>query len=443
MIADVTTGRGPIVRILGPVEVTGRTGSPVGPGGRKQATVLVTLALEAGSWVPTSRLVSLVWPGREPPASAANNLKTYIWQLRKLLGPERIENRSGEYRLSLRTGELDAGVVLSEASWTGEALRSGRLEEIVARVPSALARWRGRPYDEIADSCCSHPMLGRLAEARFTLRETLAEAYLRLGQPADAIELLGAITAEDPLRELAWARLIDALREAGRVREALTAYQSARRALLDELGVEPGPELTAAHQAALSGGRGGTPAGLSTCEWPRPHQLPRATTVRGNGSSVRTLLDAATAAGTAPVLVVSGPAGTGKTAIAVLAGHALAEHYPDGQVYLEAGSLSALEALARLIRSVTGPGLWLPDSLSERAALWRSVSHGKQLLLLLDGVRDTDQLDPLLPGTPEALVLVTSRSRITGIDAGIDSCQEIRLDGSELTPVRAEGTWVA
>jgi hypothetical protein len=143
------------------------------------------------------------------------------------------------------------------------------------------------------------------------------------------------------------------------------------------------------------------------------------------------------------VLVVSGLAGIGKTAVAVLAGHALADRYPDGQLYLEAGELSELEALAQLIRSVAGPGLWLPDSLAERAALWRSVSHGKRLLILLDSIRDAGQLGPLLPGSPDVLVLVTSRSRITGIDAGIDNCEEIRLGGSELAPVRADGTWVA
>lgn len=427
-----------MIRILGPVEVTGRTGSPVGPGGRKQATVLVTLALHAGSWVSTSRLVALVWPDREPPASAANNLKTYIWQLRKLLGPERIESRFGEYRLSLCAGELDADVVLSEAAVASESLRAGRLEEIVARVPAALAWWRGRPYDEIADGC-AHPMLARLAEARFTLRETLAEAYLRLGRTADAIELLTAVTTEDPLRELAWARLIDALRQAGRVRDALAAYQVARRALLDDLGVEPGPELAAAHQAALSGGGSGGPAR----DWPRPHQLPRAASVAGNGASLRALLDAVPAEAPAPVLVVSGPAETGKTAVAVLAGHALAERCPDGQLYLEAGELSELDALAQLIRSVAGPGLWLPDSVPERAALWRSVSYGMRLLVLLDGIRDAGQLRPLLPGSPDALVLVTSRSRITGAESRTDGWHEIRLGGSELAPVRADGTWVA
>lgn len=468
MVGDVSahlpTDREPLVRVLGTVEVLGRDGVPV-PLGGKQAAVLAALALNAGAWVPTHRLVSLVWPDREPPASAGNNLKTYVWQLRRALagavaargGPddgirERIESRYGGYRLRLAAGDLDADVFVAEAENAAALLRDGRAAEVAARLPAALALWRGRPYDEIADHC-RHSAFGRLVEQYRRSRECLAEAWLELGRPGDAVELLRAVTAEEPTREPAWARLIDALREAGRTGDALAAYQEARRALILELGVEPGPELDAAHQALLCrsrssrpnaqpAGAGGQASGQTSLSWPAPHQLPRQETVTGRAEELHQLVEAARPGATVPVLAVCGRAGTGKTALAVAAGHALAEEFPDGQVYLDMGArtepVAVDDALARLIRSVAGPGLWLPDATDERAALWRSVTYGRRLLLLVDDVADAEQLRPLLPATPGCAVLATSRNRLLGLD-----CTAIVLGAPAESAVAVQGAWVA
>lgn len=414
----------PVVHVLGPVRIAaptdtlpdpaaGSASDPDEPTG-KPAVVLAALALEAGDWVPVDRLAELVWPDREPPASASGNLKTYVWQLRRLLatpdGGERIESRPGGYRLLTDPGGSDAGIATAEFHRCGRLLHSGRradAAEAADRLPRVLGLWRGRPYDEIADHC-RHPGITRLDELRLALNEQLAEAYAATGRTAEAIDVLSTVTAEDPMRELAWARLVETLSASGRIRDALAAYQRARHAIVRELGTEPGPELSAAHRAAL-GAPTAEPATVV------PHQLPRPARLVGRGNELAALV-AAGRAETAPVLCLHGPAGIGKTALAIAAGHELAEHYADGQLYVvPSGTCDTGDVLARLIRSVAGPDIRLPGDTDERAALWRSVSYRSRLVLLVDDA-DATTLRALLPGSTRSLVLVTSRSRLIGLD---------------------------
>ena len=216
------------------------------------------------------------------------------------------------------------------------------------------------------------------------------------------------------MRELAWARLVETLSAAGRVRDALAAYQRARRTIVGELGTEPGPELAAAHRAAL-GTDGSVPAGV-------PHQLPRPVTLVDRGNELCSLVTGGDA-DPAPVLCLHGPAGIGKTALAVAAGHRLACSYPDGQLYVDlARRRGPADALGRLIRSVAGTDVRLPGDLDDRTALWRSVSYGRRLLVVLDNADNNTgnrAVELLAPGSVSALVLVTSRARLTGL-AGLD-----------------------
>ena len=237
-------------RVLGPLEVDGPDGRPLDVCGGKPVTVLTLLLLHRNAWVSTEQLIDAVWAGRDAPASAQNNLKTYVWQLRRALPDERIESRPGAYRVRVLPGEFDADVAAGLRDEVRELLTRGAAAEAVAVVEQALVLWRGCPYDGLTADAAS--AVDRLTELHRSLREDLADAHLALGRPAEAIAVLRNLTDEEPLRELAWVRLMAAYRQTGRRHDALAAYQRARTALVRDLGIEPGAELTAIHQQILS-----------------------------------------------------------------------------------------------------------------------------------------------------------------------------------------------
>lgn len=221
-----------IYRVLGPQ-----------PGARKPATLMATLLLHANGWVGLEQLIANIWPHRAAPASAERNVRTYVWQLRRTLPDGRIEARPGAYRLRVEPGERDADVA---AALLG-AVRAGRSADPVADLTAALDLWRGRPFEELGPDAAAH-VVAELDELHRELRERLADEYVRVGRHGEAIALLRELTAEDPLREGTWARLMRALHAAGRRTNALLAYQRVRELLDAELGVEPGPELVRARR---------------------------------------------------------------------------------------------------------------------------------------------------------------------------------------------------
>jgi DNA-binding SARP family transcriptional activator len=400
-------------RVLGPLEVDGPDGHPIDVSGGKPATMLTLLLLHRNAWVSTDQLIGAVWAGRDVPPSAQRNLKTYAWQLRRELPDGRIESRPGAYRVSVLPGELDADLAAGLSDEARRLLDTGAgAAEAAEAVERALGLWRGCPYDGLTGDASS--AVDRLTELHRSLREDLADAQLALGRSADAISLLRALTDEEPLRELAWTKLMAALRQTGRRHDALAAYQRARTALVRDLGIEPGAELTALHQQILD-------------EEPPAVPGPAVAVVRSDlpgriaGFVGRSAELAAIASGRVEdgvgVVTIEGMPGVGKTAIALEAAHGL--DYPDGQLYLDlrthqAEPLTAIDALGKLIRAVRGAEAPLPTALDERASLWRSL--GARILLVLDDAADGSQVRQLLPNTPGSMVLVTTRHRLTGLD---------------------------
>ncbi|WP_327639640.1 AfsR/SARP family transcriptional regulator [Kribbella sp. NBC_00482] len=359
-------------RVLGPLEVDGPDGHPLDLCGGKPATVLTLLLLHRNAWVSTEQLVDAVWAGRDVPASAQNNLKTYVWQLRRSLPEERIESRPGAYRVRVLSGELDADVAAALCDEARELLSRKDAAQAVTVVQRALSLWRGAPYDALTADATS--AVDRLTELHRALREDLADAQLLLDRPAEAIAVLRALTEEEPLRELAWARLMAAYRQVGRRHDALAAYQRARTALVRDLGIEPGAELTALHQQILSEE---SPAVLPTPVPPVSSNLPpRVRTFVGRGPELRALR------GAAGVVTIDGMPGIGKTAFA-----------------LEVAAASGFETQQYV-------DLNRPTSLP-------SATGG---LLILDNVEHADQVRHLLPNDPAALVLVISRRRLSDLD---------------------------
>ncbi len=223
-------------RILGPLEVF-EDGRALDLGGAKQRAALAMLALHANRVVSRDRLIEALWD-EEPTETARKALQGYVSQLRKVLGRERLETKTPGYLLRLAPDELDLARF--------ERLHdSGRPEE-------ALELWRGDPLADFADQRFAQAEIARLQELRLSCVEQRIERDLAAGRHAELVGELEALTQEHPLREHLRAQLMLALYRAGRQAEALAAYQAARSALVDELGIEPGQRLRGLHQQILS-----------------------------------------------------------------------------------------------------------------------------------------------------------------------------------------------
>jgi DNA-binding SARP family transcriptional activator len=214
-------------RILGPLEVLAG-GRALDLGGQKQRAVLAMLLLEANRVVATSRLIDAVWED-DPPETAAKAVQVYVSRLRKGLGGDRLETRAPGYRLRVDDGELDADRVRRLAD-------DGAFDE-------ALAYWRGQPLSDLAPLRFAEAAAAGLEELRLSCLEQRFELALAGGRHAAVLGDLEALVSAHPLRERVRGQLMLAMYRSGRQAEALEAYQSGRRLLAAELGLEPGEPL--------------------------------------------------------------------------------------------------------------------------------------------------------------------------------------------------------
>src|SRR5262245_6976490 len=232
-------------RILGPLEV--REGNRVLPlPGARQRALLSILLLHANELLPASVLIELLWEDRPPP-SATKALQVHISELRKLLGKASIETRGPGYALPVEPGALDLEQ-FERLLYESDGLPP---EDALDRLRAALALWRGRPLGEFAAERFAGGEILRLEELRLEALERRFEAELALGRNAGVIGELEALVREHPQRERLCTSLMLALYRAGRQADALFVYQDARRALVDELGLEPSRALRDLEQAIL------------------------------------------------------------------------------------------------------------------------------------------------------------------------------------------------
>jgi DNA-binding SARP family transcriptional activator len=241
-------------RILGSLEVSAN-GVPLQLGGQKQRALLAILLLRAGEVVSRDRLLDELW-GESPPRTAGTSLQNLIAQLRKLLGPDLIVTRPPGYALRLGGHELDLRRferIVGAARETNAATRARLLCE-------ALDLWHGTPLGEFAYEPFAQNEIGRLEELRLSALEDRIDADLELGRHAELVGELETLVAEQPLRERPRGQLMQALYRSGRQADALEAYRDARRALTEELGIEPTPALQQLHAAILRQDAGLDPA---------------------------------------------------------------------------------------------------------------------------------------------------------------------------------------
>jgi len=235
----------PEFRILGPLEVVD-AGTTVGLGGQKQRALLAVLLLNKGTVVSADRLIDELW-GEEPPRTAATALHNLVSQLRKVLPQGVLTTQAPGYRIDIGDNDLDLTrfeKLVTDAEGQDARSRSRLLRD-------ALAIWRGPPLAEFAYERFARDEIRRLEELRLHALEERTAADLELGGGSELVGELEAIVRQWPLRERFRGQLMLALYRSGRQAEALGAYQDARRALVDELGIEPSPALQKLYRSML------------------------------------------------------------------------------------------------------------------------------------------------------------------------------------------------
>jgi predicted ATPase/DNA-binding SARP family transcriptional activator len=244
-------------RILGPLEVLDE-GRRVALGGRKPRALLALLLLHRGETLGTERLIDELW-GERPPATAAKSLRVHVSRLRGALsagagerGDQLVVTRGHGYQLVLDPERLDAQRFERLVGEGRRELALGRPERAVVALEEGLSLWRGRPLDDLAYEPFAHQPIARLDDMRVAATEELVEARLALGRHADVLAELGQLIAEHPYRERLRAQLMLALYRCERQADALQAYQDARRALVEGLGIEPGKRLRELERAMLA-----------------------------------------------------------------------------------------------------------------------------------------------------------------------------------------------
>jgi len=224
--------------LLGPLRVV-EGGRDLTPGRPKQRALLAMLLLHREEVVPGVRLIEALW-GEQPPETAPTALHGHVSKLRKLIGAERIRTRPPGYLLQVSAGELDSARFESLLAQAREREDPG---ERSVRLREALALWRGEPLAELQDEAFAEREIARLKELRLAAIEDRADADLALGRHADLVAELEPLVAEHPFRERLRGQLMLALYRCGRQAEALQVFQNGRRALVEELGIDPGPAL--------------------------------------------------------------------------------------------------------------------------------------------------------------------------------------------------------
>jgi DNA-binding SARP family transcriptional activator len=407
----------------------GGAGYHPAPRGARLRALLAALLINANIPVSADMLAEAVWDGASPPA-AVDTLRSYVRRLRRELGAEgatRIVARDPGYLIRVADDELDliqfdllcrqASVALRDQDWE-------RASDLATR---AQVLWRGDPLCDIPSHLLRDQVVPRLEQLFLQALQDRVEADLWLGRHDRLVPDLHGLTNRYPLREQFHFQLMLALSRSGHQAEALEAYRTARRILVDELGVEPGPQLRELHQRILAGDPEPREATRDNRDTP-PRQLPAAPRhFIGRRNELEVLVgrfdESGPAGGTVLISAIDGMAGIGKTALAVDVAHRLAEKFPDGQLFADlhgytAGHLprTPIDVLQWLLRALgEAPGR-IPQELEECSALYRQRLADTRTLILLDNAFDEAQIRPLLPGSSSCLVLVTSRRRLKGLD---------------------------
>ncbi|MFF4836400.1 BTAD domain-containing putative transcriptional regulator [Streptomyces sp. NPDC001315] len=434
--------------ILGTVRaMRGDTEIDLGP--PKRLALLALLLLRAPGPLTLSEAVDILWDD-EPPSSAANVVHRHIGALRRTLEPQlrsrthaaHLVRAADGYRLLVDTSTSDLLRFRDLRAQAQIAVKGGAPAQAAQDFVEALRLWRG-PVVAAGTTVARHPVFTSVGHEFVATVKEAADAVLTAA-PAlteEVLTVLRRAVDSHPFDEALHSRLIAALAVTGRQAEALQQFESIREALAEELGVEPGPELRAAQQHLLQrrvSPDPDTPAPRPV-EADRPTQLPAdCVPFAGRRQALSQCLELLPLKGESqpPTMTaaICGMAGVGKTTLAVHWGHMVADHFPDGQIYVDLqghraaqSPLDPAEAIAEVLRALGVENDRSHSSAAALAAAYRSALGGRRLLLVLDDAEDCEQVRPLLPATPGCLAIVTSRRRLEGL-AVTDNARLITLD---------------
>ena len=424
----------PAVRLLGAIEVTG----PAGPArlvGARQRGLVGLLALNAGAVVAQARLVDALW-GEDPPRTAVRSLHSHVSRVRQALQTcglgDVLLTREPGYVLTLARDQVDVHLFEDAVAGDGPGAAAGGAR--VARLRAGLALWRGDALADGEPAGWAAAEVQRLHEARLVAVEDLWEAELAAGRHAAAIGELERELVGHPARERLVGLLMLALYRGGRAADALDRYARLRVRLTDELGVDPGPRLQRLHTAILRRdaaledagplprpGPPPVPAARTGPPPAAPSQLPPPIGHFAGRAAELASLDGWLGPDAEPIVVVSGPAGVGKSALAVHWAHRARDRFPDGQLYLDLhghdpdAALTPGQVLTHVLRALGVPADRVPHGLAGQTGLYRSVLRGRRMLVLLDDGGTADHVLPLVPGGPGSVLVVTSRQQLTAL----------------------------
>ncbi|MEU8686980.1 BTAD domain-containing putative transcriptional regulator [Streptomyces sp. NPDC048665] len=417
--------------VLGPVRAWRGT-EPLSTGSPQQRALLAALLLREGRTATAAELIDALW-GAEPPSQALAALRTYASRLRKVLDPGVLVSESGGYAVrGLREGALDLAQAQELAALADKARTAGDLHRARDLLNDALGHWDGEPLAGVPGPYAETQRV-RLEEWRLGLLESRLDMDLEQGCHAEAVSELTALTAAHPLRERLRELLMLALYRSGRQAEALAVYADTRRLLSEELGVDPRAGLSELQQRILQAdpalAEPSSPSAEPAVGAVRPAQLPASVPdFTGRASFVAELSDVLASASESAdagnrvmaVSALAGIGGVGKTTLAVHVAHRARTAFPDGQLYVDLQGAGPRPAepetvLGSFLRALGTADSAIPDSMEERAALYRSVLDGRRVLVLLDNAKDAAQVRPLLPGTEGCAALVTSRVRMVDL----------------------------
>ncbi|HEU5485090.1 MAG TPA: BTAD domain-containing putative transcriptional regulator, partial [Microlunatus sp.] len=405
---------------LGPLQID-IDGEQVAPRGRRLIAILGTLLLHLDRRVSVDLLLDAVWAD-EVTSASTSTLETHIWRLRRTLEPHRVRgevstvllNDSGGYRLVATSAQVDSARFEQLNLDVLDLLTTDQPGRALQAADQALGLWRGDPFPELADRPWAVGPVHRLAEIRTQLHERRVDAILASGQPDRAVAELVPLLAQHPFRERLWWQRMLALYRSGRTEDALSAYQSARRILLDEVGLEPGPELGALQRRILDQDPALAPQILaSTTQHQRPSRqvelrLPRPRPMVGRG---RDLLAVGELLQIAPLVTVAGAAGCGKTLLATETARLAGPQFPDGVSFVDLSAADHTSDVPQLVAA--GLDLPVPPS-ADPLTMLAGYAADRRALLVLDNceqlLEQVAELAEALTGDGHQLsLLVTTR----------------------------------